>query len=145
MPEKEYQLEKQEPAPVPQRLPPTSLETGKVGRVTSLDAYRGLIMIVLAGGAFGLRQVASKQPDDGSWQQVAFHFSHPEWTRLFGCVGVSFWDLIQPAFMFMVGVAVPFSVARRKMMGQGRWRRAVHCAWRCLVLVALGVFLASTS
>ena len=141
----DYKLEKPEAAPVAPSLPPTPLQLGRAVRVTSLDAYRGLIMIVLAGGAFGLRQVAAKQPDDGTWQQVAFHFSHPEWISQFGWFRVSFWDLIQPAFMFMVGVAVPFSVARRKMMGQADWRRTVHCLWRCFVLVALGVFLASTS
>ncbi len=145
MASEEYKLERQDPDPIPQGLPPVSVQSGKAGRVKSLDAYRGLIMIVLAGGAFGLRQVAAKQPADASWQQVAFQFSHPQWNSLFGWCGVAFWDLIQPAFMFMVGVAVPFSLARRRMMGQARWRRGMHCAWRCLALVGLGVFLSSTS
>ena len=140
----EYKLEKPESKPLSKPLPPMPLQTAKVGRVASLDAYRGLIMIVLAGGAFGLRQVAAKQPDDLTWQQVAFHFSHPEWNSLFGWLKVSFWDLIQPAFMFMAGVAVPFSIARRTMMGQSTLRRTLHCFWRCFLLVALGVFLAST-
>ena len=141
----EYRLEKTADEPKPAPPPPTPLAVGRAGRVTSLDAYRGFIMAVLAGGAFGLRQVASKNPDDGSWQQVYFHVTHPEWLSQYAWVGVSFWDLIQPAFMFMVGVAVPFSLARRKMMGQSSTVRGLHCAWRCLALVALGVFLSSVN
>jgi len=56
---------------------------------------------------------------------------------------VSFWDLIQPAFMFMVGVAMPFSNARRWSEGQSAGLRFLHAAWRALALVLLGVFLYS--
>ncbi|MCA9065877.1 MAG: hypothetical protein KDA96_22570, partial [Planctomycetaceae bacterium] len=81
--------------------------------------------------------------DYAFWQRVAFHFEHPDWVSLFGRCTVSFWDLIQPAFMFMVGVAMPFSYARRSAQSQSSIRPALHALWRSLVLVLLGVFLSS--
>ena len=139
-----YKLEKGPDTPTTPKPLPTPLQLGKSGRLASLDVYRGLIMIVLAAKAFGLGEAAANQPAaDETWKTIAFHVSHPEWISQFGWIGVSLWDLIQPAFMFMVGVAVPFSLSRRKMMGQSKTRRVIHCAWRCLFLVALGVFLQS--
>ena len=109
----EYQLEEPTEVKAPSRTPVTVGALSRAARVTSLDAYRGFIMILLAGGAFGLRAVARQQGDDPAWQDVLFHVTHPVWLSQFSWIGVSAWDLIQPAFMFMVGVALPFSVARR--------------------------------
>ena len=72
-------------------------------RLMSLDAYRGFIMLVMASGGFGFAKVA-ETIDEGSrwtglWNVLGYQFSHVAWT------GCSFWDLIQPSFMFMVGVA----------------------------------------
>jgi predicted acyltransferase len=52
--------------------------------------------------------------------------------------------LIQPSFSFLVGVAVPFSLASRLARGQSVARLLFHAAWRALVLVLLGIFLRST-
>ena len=120
-------------------------------RLASLDAYRGLIMLLLMSGGFGIAALAERPPGDGLWtildydiwQRIAFHFEHPPWMSRFGWVGVSMWDLIQPAFMLMVGVAVPYSLARRVRLGQSRGRIWFHTAVRCLVLIGLGVFLRS--
>jgi len=120
-------------------------------RLVSLDAYRGFIMLMLAANGFGIAALA-RLPEDApvwqhldyrTWQSIAFHFNHPEWASRFGLMGVSFWDLIQPAFMFMVGVAMPFSYQRRAKDGQPAWRRVLHALWRSLVLVLMGVFLYS--
>jgi predicted acyltransferase len=49
--------------------------------------------------------------------------------------------MIQPSFMFMVGMALP---SRRRVAaptGQDDRKRLLHTLWRALVLVALGVFL----
>ncbi len=121
------------------------------GRLVSLDAYRGFIMTMLAASGFGIHRFASL-PEDAPvwesqsrvfWEQLGFYFEHPDWSSRFGLTGVSFWDLIQPAFMFMVGVAMPFSYARREATGQNRWRRLAHALRRAIVLVLLGVFLYS--
>jgi predicted acyltransferase len=52
-------------------------------------------------------------------------------------------DLIQPSFSFLVGVALPFSIARRLERGQSMGRMLLHAGWRAIVLVLLGVFLRS--
>ncbi len=88
-------------------------------RLLSLDAFRGLVMCTLAVNGFAFASTAKRLgygPDAdvdtyaGSiWQFLAFHNTHPEWNSQFYVVGCSFWDLIQPAFMFMVGVAMPYS------------------------------------
>ena len=81
-------------------------------RLTSLDAYRGLIMLFMASAGFGFPQVAAQFPESGFWKFLAFHTSHAPW------VGGGAWDMIQPAFMFMVGVAMPYSLARRVKDGE---------------------------
>ncbi|MGM0490502.1 MAG: acyltransferase family protein [Planctomycetota bacterium] len=126
-------------------------------RLVSLDAYRGFIMMVLAAGGFGIYKLTQlpadaavwNQLDYDLWQQIGFHFTHPAWISQFDLaavpgIGVAFWDLIQPAFMFMVGVAMPYSYARREAEGQGLGRRISHALKRAIVLVLLGVFLRST-
>lgn len=113
--------------------------------------------MILAASGFGIYKLAQlptsapvwDQIDYGLWQQIAFHVQHSDWISQFDLngikwIGVSFWDLIQPAFMFMVGVAMPYSYARREALGHGFWRRSWHALLRAVVLVLLGVFLAST-
>ncbi|MBY0457354.1 MAG: hypothetical protein K2V38_08460, partial [Gemmataceae bacterium] len=73
----------------------------------------------------------------GLWEFLAFHQSHVEWR------GCSLHDLIQPSFSFLVGVALPFSLAARAARGEPPWKGWAHAAWRALVLVWLGVFLRS--
>ena len=51
--------------------------------------------------------------------------------------------MIQPSFSFLVGVALPFSLASRLARGQSRGCMTAHAVWRSLVLVFLGVFLRS--
>ena len=60
-------------------------------------------------------------------------------------VGCAFWDLIQPSFMFMVGVALPYSYAKREATGESFLRMLGHAAVRSLVLVLLGLFLSTGS
>lgn len=56
---------------------------------------------------------------------------------------MSFWDLIQPSFMFMVGVAMPYSYGRRAEQGESFLRMFGHVLARSVVLILLGVFLSS--
>ena len=71
-------------------------------RLASLDAYRGAIMLLMASGGLGLSRIAQEFPDSALWQTIAHHTEHARWA------GFTLWDIIQPAFMFMVGVACPF-------------------------------------
>lgn len=107
-------------------------------RLVSLDAYRGFIMLAMASAGFELHKVAVTQfPDSPAWQWIGNQFEHVAWT------GCSFWDLIQPSFMFMVGVAIPYSHASRLARGDSRLRIAGHVLLRSFILVLLGVFLSS--
>jgi predicted acyltransferase len=107
-------------------------------RLVGLDAYRGFIMLAMASSGFGFAQVARHFPDSAAWQAVSHQFQHLPWQ------GCTFWDMIQPSFMFMVGVALPFSYASRRAAGQAWSRLFGHALLRSLVLIALAVFLAST-
>jgi len=107
-------------------------------RLTSLDAYRGFVMLLMMGEVLSFKNVSAALPDNGFWKFLCFHQSHVEW------VGCSLHDLIQPSFSFIVGVALPFSIASRLARGQGQWRLSLHAFWRALLLVLLGVFLRST-
>src|SRR3954471_16411177 len=108
-------------------------------RLTSLDAYRGFIMLAMASGGPRLAALV-KQPefaDSRPWRALAEQLDHVTWA---GCV---FWDLIQPSFMFMVGVALPYSAAARRARGDSEGRLFGHVLLRSFVLVVLGVFLSS--
>jgi predicted acyltransferase len=125
-----------EPAPA---LAPASEPATRPSRLVGLDAYRGLVMLAMASSGFAFTKVARQFPDSPTWRTLAYQFEHVPWR------GCSFWDLIQPSFMFMVGVALPFSYASRRAQGQSQATLFGHALWRSLVLVALGVFLSSTS
>jgi predicted acyltransferase len=68
---------------------------------------------------------------------VKYQLEHVEWT------GCSAWDLIQPSFMFIVGVSLPFSLASRRQRGESEAAIGWHAAWRAALLVAIGIFLRS--
>jgi heparan-alpha-glucosaminide N-acetyltransferase len=106
-------------------------------RLRSLDAYRGLVMLAIASHGLGIAATAKNFPDNRLWQAISHQFEHVPWV---GCV---FWDLIQPSFMFMVGVAMAFSYAKRRDRGDSYGSMLRHAVVRSLVLVAMGVFLAS--
>lgn len=106
-------------------------------RLASLDAYRGAIMLLMASAGLGLSQLA--RPDSGN-RFLAFVGRQCEHVPWAGC---SLWDLIQPAFMFMVGVALPWSLANRRARGTSPVKLLGHALWRSLMLVLLAVFLTS--
>ncbi|HEX2748151.1 MAG TPA: heparan-alpha-glucosaminide N-acetyltransferase domain-containing protein [Verrucomicrobiales bacterium] len=100
------------------------------GRLTSLDAYRGFIMLTLLfGGIFhSLKNVPG-------WHWLYVQNDHVAWE---GCV---YWDLIQPSFMFMVGVAMPFALARRREAGDAWGKRFRHVLLRAFNLTLVGIIL----
>jgi predicted acyltransferase len=117
---------------------PTALRReSKSQRLVSLDAYRGAIMLLMASSGLGLGEVARRFPDSGLWQVLKHQTDHAPWA------GCTLWDIIQPAFMFMVGVALPWSVANRRARGQSFGRMFGHALSRALILVLLAVFLTS--
>ena len=57
-------------------------------RATSLDAYRGFVMLLMLGEVLALPRVAKQSPESGVWRTVLFHTTHVEWR------GCSLHDLI---------------------------------------------------
>lgn len=114
-------------------LSPSQLSPKK-GRYLPLDAYRGLIMILLVSNGFGF----SKLPNHGIYRIIAEQFEHHPWG------GADFYDLIMPAFLFMVGVAMPYAFARRVAQG-GAQRHDItrHVLIRCLRLFIISEIIDS--
>lgn len=102
-------------------------------RLASIDVYRGLVMFLLLAEAFQLCKVAAAVPESAIWQFLCRHQSHAEW------VGANLHDLIMPSFCFLVGVSLPFSIARRTAEGTALrdfWR---HAVLRSAIFIGLGL------
>jgi len=102
-------------------------------RFLPLDAYRGLIMLLLVSDGFGFSQL----PNRGIYHYIAEQFEHRPWG------GAVFYDLIMPAFLFMVGVAMPFAFARRAEQGAGSGETTRHVVVRSLRLIVISQILVS--
>ena len=100
-------------------------------RYVALDAYRGFIMFILAAEGFGFAALKG----DPTWGRVAHWFDHVPWE------GGVFWDMVQPAFMFMVGVAMPFALARRTALGATARDNFRHVLGRSIRLIILSQIL----
>jgi len=107
------------------------------GRLGSLDAFRGTIMLLMLNEATRLPLVARSFPHSAIWAFIAYNTEHVDWQ------GCSLHDLIQPGFSFLVGAAMPFSIASRLSKGQNFWELLGHAVWRALVLIVLGILLRS--
>jgi len=129
--------------PVPSLAPVATSASAAPARLASLDAYRGFVMFLMMAEVLHLGRVAARLREAGTpsafWNFLAHHQDHVEWV---GCV---LHDLIQPSFSFLVGVALPFSLAARLAKGHAPVLMWGHALWRALVLVLLGVFLRSTN
>src|SRR5437762_11719257 len=106
-------------------------------RLGSLDVFRGATMLFMASEILRIPQVARKFPDSAVARFFADTMDHRQW------VGCAPWDLIQPCFTFMVGVSLPFSIARRTERGDSFWKQFAHSIVRALILIGLGIFLRS--
>ncbi|MFY0654436.1 MAG: DUF5009 domain-containing protein [Cyclobacteriaceae bacterium] len=110
----------------------TSTNTNN-NRLLSLDFYRGLTMFLLIAEFSHLFNTLVSEPFDGTFVQAIFHqFHHVKWE------GLHFWDLIQPFFMFIVGVAMPLSFANRMAKGDTYQDLLKHAIKRSLLLLLLG-------
>lgn len=105
------------------------------GRLVSLDVMRGMIMILLCAESCrvyeAIMHIDPAQPMGGLITQF---FHHP-WH------GLRFWDLVQPAFMFMAGAAMYISYRRKLEKGQSWGDNLGHILIRSLKLFICGVAL----
>jgi heparan-alpha-glucosaminide N-acetyltransferase len=106
-------------------------------RNVAVDAYRGLVMLLMMGEVLNFALVARSFPNSTFWRILSFNQSHVEWT------GMGLHDMIQPSFTFLVGVALPYSLRSRLRKGETFNRMVGHTIWRSFLLVALGIFLRS--
>ncbi len=105
-------------------------------RLLSLDLFRGLTMFLLVAETTEFYHLLQEHTREGSpGHAIATQFHHHPWN------GLRFWDLVQPFFMFIVGVAMVFSLQNR-IQNPGDWSSATrHMIRRCIILFFLGVFL----
>src|SRR6266702_1535118 len=113
-------------ASTPQQLP-----TAPPQRNVAVDAYRGLVMLLMMGEVMQFATVSHYYPESLFWRIMAYNQTHVEWA------GLGLHDMIQPSFTFLVGVALPYSVHSRLRKGQTFGRLLGHTLWRSLLLIAL--------
>lgn len=106
-------------------------------RNIAIDAYRGFVMLLMMAEVLQLSRVSQAFPASHFWSFLAYHQTHVDWA------GCSLHDTIQPGFSFLVGVALPYSIASRLAKGSSFGAAFLHALWRSLLLVALGIFLRS--
>ena len=92
--------------------PPQSGRRASGRASSSIDAFRGFVMFLMLAEAMQLWTLHAAFPDSRFWAIVAFNTTHVPWQ------GCSLHDLIQPAFSFLVGASLPFSIASRRARGE---------------------------
>ena len=103
-------------------------------RLASLDFYRGLVMVLLMFEASGLYEYVISMTEPSSFTHLfAIQFTHYPWH------GLRFWDLIQPAFMFIAGTAMAFSLTKQTDKGRSWKQQAKHAIRRSWWLFFWGV------
>lgn len=122
-------------APPPQTI--AERPAAAMSRNVAVDAYRGLVMLLMMGEVMHFWNVWQAHPTSVFWHILAYNQSHVEWA------GMSLHDTIQPGFTFLVGVALPYSIASRRRKGDSFQKLLFHTIWRSLVLIFLGFFLRS--
>ncbi|MDR7132440.1 putative acyltransferase [Algoriphagus sp. 4150] len=114
----------------------TDLNLSDRKRLISLDVYRGLTMFLLVAEAALVYDSLLEATSEGSFFHTFFtQFTHHPWH------GLRFWDLIQPFFMFIVGVAMPFSLNKRMAKAGDKGKVTQHILKRCLLLFLFGTGL----
>jgi predicted acyltransferase len=96
-------------------------------RLLSLDFMRGLIMVLLALESAGLYEHLSTATEGNTINGFIQQFFHHPWN------GLRFWDLVQPAFMFMAGTAMALSLYKQEQQGMS-WSQSFkkilkRCGW----------------
>ena len=116
----------------------SKLLTKEQDRIFSIDFFRGFTMFMLVGGVGGLFGKLDPAETGSVVNFFQQQLSHVPWE------GLHFWDLIQPFFMFIVGVAMPFSINKRWQRGDSWTKTFYHVLTRCLFLLLIGWGISSS-
>jgi predicted acyltransferase len=96
-------------------------------RITSIDAARGLVMFTM----IFVNDIAGVS-----------HNVVPDWMRHFkGRSGMTFVDLVFPAFLFIVGMSIPSALGGRLRSGEPVWKILLHVLTRTLSLLLIGILM----
>lgn len=95
-------------------------------RIRSIDAFRGITILVMifvndVAGVSGIPAWMKHMPADAD--------------------AMTFVDIVFPAFLFIVGMSLPFAINNRLAKGDSFWKLQGHILWRTLGLLVLGVFM----
>lgn len=105
----------------------TAKPTFSSQRLLSLDFLRGFIMVLLMMGSTSIYDYLDAKTVGSSSNLFFRQFVHHPWN------GLRFWDLVQPAFMFMAGTAMAYSLHKQWSTGM-TWTQSFkkilkRCAW----------------
>jgi predicted acyltransferase len=125
--------EEQTAAPDSKKQPDVvSTVAASQGRVASVDALRGFDMFWIIGGHAIVFAFAGL-----FWEPIPawleYQMRHPPW------IGFSAWDMIMPLFLFIVGVAMPFSFGKRIAQGHSKFHIYRKVVLRTAILFFLGM------
>jgi len=100
-------------------------------RITSIDALRGFVMfmMIFVNDLAGAGKIV---PD---WM---VHFSDRHQP---GESGMTFVDLVFPAFLFIVGMSIPLALGARRAKGEPAWKILGHVALRTIALLSIGILM----
>lgn len=108
-------------------------QASALGRVLSLDFFRGFTMFMLVGESTGLYELLRSPALHGTLlASIGWQLDHHPWN------GLHAWDLVQPFFMFIVGVAMPFSIGKRWERGDTWVQTFHHALTRSALLLLFG-------
>jgi heparan-alpha-glucosaminide N-acetyltransferase len=96
-------------------------------RVLSIDAARGLVMFSM----IFVNDIAGVS-----------HEVVPDWMRHYhGSSGMTFVDMVFPAFLFIMGMSIPFALGGRLKSGEPVWKTLRHVVARTLSLLLVGILM----
>ena len=95
-------------------------------RIASIDILRALTMVLMIF-----------VNDFWTLAGVPFWMEH----RKQGVDGIGLSDVVFPAFLFIVGLSLPYAINNRRKKGDTDWQLLKHILLRSLALVVMGVFL----
>src|SRR5450631_4441060 len=104
--------------------PPIAAQSAASARLISLDAFRGITVAAML--------LVNNPGSDPVYPQL----EHAAWN------GWTFTDTIFPFFLWIVGVSMTLSFAKRMERGANRSRLLLHAVRRSVIIYLLGLLLA---
>jgi heparan-alpha-glucosaminide N-acetyltransferase len=105
---------------------------GSAGRIRSIDGLRGLVVFTM----IFVNYLAGAPKEIVPW-----------WMRHFpgDGNGMTFVDLVFPAFLFIVGMSIPVALGGRRSRGEPIWKTVFHVLFRTLSLLLIGILMVNGS